>query len=317
MQAPLNLPLARTSHDRKSELRADATLLNRLFDSNETVCVVIVGEKVLANSQSAQLRLLRTDALKAVDGAMPLAYLGQTSEAEAGVAAETDVLLVELSEQQIQNADFGGDWLALRKSGLGLSDRDSGLVTSALAIANWHRDHKHCPSCGAPADIVQGGWARKCSNCSREIFPRTDPAIITSVIDDEDRILLGSQGSWEENRWSVLAGYVDPGETLNAAVEREMFEESGLRVTDIEYLGSQPWPYPFSLMVGFTARAKGEQQLRPDGIEIEKLRWFSRTDIRNEAHEILLPGKVSISRALIERWYGEPITSLSETRESR
>jgi NAD+ diphosphatase len=153
-----------------------------------------------------------------------------------------------------------------------------------------------------------------CLADEREFYPRTDPAIIAAIVDDEDRILLGSQGIWEDNRWSVLAGFVEPGESLAAAVEREIFEEAGIRVTDIDYLASQSWPFPYSLMVGFKARARGVQELVPDALEIEKLRWFSRQEMAAEAQAILLPGKLSIARALIEDWFGGELVSASELK---
>jgi NAD+ diphosphatase len=134
------------------------------------------------------------------------------------------------------------------------------------------------------------------------------------VIDDEERILLGSQGVWEENRWSILAGFVEPGESLDAAVKREMFEESGLHVTQPQYLASQSWPFPYSLMLGFTARAEGDQHLKADGVEIEKLRWFTRAELQAEASQLLLPNRISIARAIIEHWYGGPLVSKSEAK---
>jgi NAD+ diphosphatase len=142
-----------------------------------------------------------------------------------------------------------------------------------------------------------------------EVFPRTDAAIIVGVIDADDRILLGSNALWESNRYSLLAGFVEPGESLEAAVEREIFEESGVRVIDPVYLGSQPWPFPASLMVGFTARVDPARTstLTPDGAEILDLRWFSRDELTSALAEIILPGPTSIARAIIEEWYGRRI----------
>ena len=130
------------------------------------------------------------------------------------------------------------------------------------------------------------------------------------MVDDHDRILLGSQGVWEDNRWSVLAGFVEPGESLAAAVIREVYEEAGVRVVDVEYLGSQAWPFPYSLMVAFTARldtSHGPQELAPDGVEIEKVRWFSREEIAAERDELILPGKLSVARSLLDHWFGGDI----------
>jgi NAD+ diphosphatase len=185
------------------------------------------------------------------------------------------------------------------------------LFTSALAIANWHKAHNFCSRCGSETVVEKSGWVRRCLKDGQELFPRTDPAIIASVIDSQDRILLGSQGAWEQNRWSILAGFVEPGESLSAAVVREIYEEAGIRIAEPDYLGSQSWPFPYSLMVGFTARVHPDfehLEATPDGDEIVKLRWFSRDEIKSEAGSILLPGHLSISRAIIEHWYGGSIT---------
>ena len=143
-----------------------------------------------------------------------------------------------------------------------------------------------------------------------QVFPRTDPAVIVLITDHDDRILLGSNAMWENNRYSLLAGFVEPGESLEAAVLREMYEESGLRVTDPVYLGSQPWPFPASIMCGFTAKLADGQDashLVPDGEEILDLRWFSRDELRGSLDSIILPGRSSIARAMVENWFGEPL----------
>ena len=146
-----------------------------------------------------------------------------------------------------------------------------------------------------------------------ELYPRTDAAIIVGITDSHDRLLLGSNALWESNRFSLLAGFVEPGESLEAAVVREVFEESGINVVDPIYLGSQPWPFPASLMLGFTARVDPaiESLLTPDGNEILELRWFSRDELRAALGDILLPGPTSIARSIIELWFGGPIDDLS------
>ena len=139
-----------------------------------------------------------------------------------------------------------------------------------------------------------------------ELYPRTDAAIIVGVTDAEDRLVLGSNALWEANRFSLLAGFVEPGESLEAAVVREVHEETGLRVVDPVYVGSQPWPFPASLMLGFRATLDPAHtdELRPDGTEIIDLRWFTRDELANELDRILLPGRTSIARTIIEDWYG-------------
>ena len=156
--------------------------------------------------------------------------------------------------------------------------------------------------------MERAGWVRRCESDNLELFPRTDPAIIVGVVDEHDRILLGSQGVWEENRFSILAGFVEPGESLEAAVVREMQEEAGILVSNPEYLGSQAWPFPYSLMLGYTARYVGGT-VTPDGEEIVKLRWFSREELKAEANVLLLPGRLSIARAIIEHWLGEELNT--------
>ena len=320
MHEPLNLPLARSAVDRDNLLRSEPEILNRLWQESDTRVLVLWDGKTLlqgtADAPKPQLLLLKAKNLESLRGAGHVeldAYLGFTVEAEAGIAANTKLLLAVLTNVGALQLESDREaWHGLRKTGAGLSARDAGLYAEALALANWHETHLHCPRCGSATQISEAGWRRDCPKDGHQIFPRTDPAIIVSVIDDQDRILLGSQGVWEENRWSILAGFVEPGESLAAAVQREVFEESGVRVIAPEYLGSQAWPFPYSLMVGFTARVDPEHKhlaLNPDGVEIEKLRWFSREELAAESGSLLLPGKLSISAALIEHWYGGPIGS--------
>ena len=320
MHEPLNLPLARSAVDRDNLLRSEPEILHRLWSKSETRVLVLWDGKTLlegsADEPSPQLRLLASEdlaLLREADRVELEAYLGFTVEEEAGIPANSKVLLAVLSESGAMQLEADADaWHGLRKTGAGLSARDAGLYAEALALANWHDTHLHCPRCGSATQISEAGWRRDCPKDGHQIFPRTDPAIIVSVIDDQDRILLGSQGVWEANRWSILAGFVEPGESLAAAVAREVFEESGVRVVAPEYLGSQSWPFPYSLMVGFTARVDPNHkhlELVPDGVEIEKLRWFSREELAAEAGSLLLPGKLSIAGALIEHWYGGPVGS--------
>ncbi len=201
----------------------------------------------------------------------------------------------------------GGTSLAgLREAGGMLSDRDAGLFVHAVALTNWHAAHPRCARCGTPTRPTDGGHVRRCPSCQAEHFPRTDPAIIVLVTDDDDRCLLGRQPSWPEKRFSTLAGFVEPGEPLENAVVREVHEETGIEVVDPVYAGSQPWPFPSSLMLGFFARAV-TTQIKVDEEEIAEARWLSRDELRTavETGDLLLPGRVSIARRLVETWYGE------------
>ena len=304
----LQLPLAQSAIDRDYLLRENPNLFAELWADPKTRVLPIHSGKVLLTGQNLRLVLPAE-----ISAPQLLVYLGKSTEPGPNEPVGTPMVLAVLGDAEAKDLEADtAKWVVLRRSGAGLSARDAGMYAQALAMANWHSSHQHCNQCGSATEVGKAGWTRVCIRDGKEIYPRTDPAVIVSIIDDQDRILLGSQGVWEENRWSILAGYVEPGESLNAAVEREMFEESGVRVEDIQFLGSQAWPFPYSLMMGFTARARGEQLQVPDGIEIAKLRWFSREDIRNEAQQILLPGPLTIARVMIEHWYGGPIASAAQ-----
>ncbi|MBV2362726.1 NAD(+) diphosphatase [Streptomonospora sp. NEAU-YY374] len=201
--------------------------------------------------------------------------------------------------------------VSLREVGALLDDRDAGLFTHAVAVANWNATHRFCPACGGPTEPSAAGHVRVCVREGRENFPRTDPAVIMLVHREADGVeecLLGHNPRWPEHRYSVLAGFVEPGESLEQAVVREVAEEVGIAVAEPRYLTSQPWPFPRSLMLGFFARATGPAR-RTDAEEISEVRWLSRPALRAaaESGEVLLPGPVSIARRLIEHWYGGPL----------
>ena len=204
---------------------------------------------------------------------------------------------------------------ALRAVGSDLSARDAGLAAPAVALAAWHARAGHCPRCGARTRPVQAGWARRCTGCAALSFPRTDPAVIMSVTDDADRLLLVHGSRWDAGRYSVVAGFVEAGECAEAAVVREVAEETGLRVARVEHVATQPWPFPRSLMLGYRARlADGERLPRPDGDEVTDAVMLSRAELARAvaAGRIVLPGPTSIARMLIEDWYGGPIGPRSD-----
>jgi len=206
-------------------------------------------------------------------------------------------------------AEGGGPrWASLRDAGAQLAAQDAGLVTTAVALDAWHERHPRCPRCGAPTRATQAGWVRTCTVDASEHYPRTDPAVIMAVLDADDRILLAHAVAWPAGRHSTLAGFVEPGESLEHAVRREVAEETGVLVGDVAYAGSQPWPFPASLMVAFVARAL-TTEVRVDGVEVEHASWFTRTGLRDAivAGEVVAPFASSIARALIEDWYGGPL----------
>ena len=201
--------------------------------------------------------------------------------------------------------------VSLREVGTLLGDRDAGLFTHAVALANWHDTHTHCPLDGTPTVPAPGGHSAICPKDGSEHFPRTDPAVIMLVTDPDDRCLLARNAAWPGRRVSILAGFVDPGESAEHAVIREVAEETGIKVNNVRYVGSQPWPMPRSLMLGFRADAPAGQVIAVDHDELAEANWFSRDELLAaiKAREIALPPSVSIARHIIEAWFGAPLPS--------
>ena len=295
------LPLSRSGLDR-DHLRRAAGLEAILADPATRVVLMHDGELALATPHT--LAIVHPDRVASPRLAF---YLGRTliPAPDAPVGTPIVAYLVDAETR----ASVGGEWGNLRRLGSLLDDRDAGIFTEALALANWHDASEFSPRSGAPTDVAEAGWVRVDPTTGQQHFPRTDPAVIVAVTDHDDRILLGSNAMWEAQRYSLLAGFVEPGESLEAAMIREVYEESGVLVEDPRYVASQPWPFPASLMLGFEARvAVGTTTLGvPDGEEILDVRWFTREQIADADSGILLPGATSIARALIERWYGGPI----------
>ena len=192
----------------------------------------------------------------------------------------------------------------------GLTPVERSAALTAVALDNWHATHQRCPRCGGATESIKAGWVRRCAQDSSEHFPRTDPAIITLVIDDQDRALLGRRAIWPESWFSTLAGFVEPGETFEQAVVREVAEEAGVvvPVDEVVYRASQPWPFPCSIMIAFTARTFA-QDSEPDGDEIAETAWFSREEFAQgaAAGTVRIPPRISVAHHLIADWFGEPI----------
>jgi NAD+ diphosphatase len=195
----------------------------------------------------------------------------------------------------------------LREIGAFLSPRDIGLSVHAQGLANWHKKHPRCSQCGAATSVISGGSVRRCLIDESEHYPRTDSAIIVLVKDDQDRVLLGRQKVWPKNRFSTFAGFVEPGESFEHCVVREVAEEAGVKLNKINYLGSQPWPFPSSLMIAFEAVTENPLDARPDGDEIEEIRWFTRAEMKQAIIDasLILPLDISVARQMINGWYGD------------
>jgi NAD+ diphosphatase len=283
--------------DRAGLRRKDPNLLPSLLNSPPTRVVTVVGGRAEVIETDGRLALVLRSP-DAGDMQRLAVFLGQ----DAGGTAYVGVVGDPPEESAISH------WRTLREVGAMLSDRDAGLFATMLGLANWHGSHTHCPRCGATTQPDESGWIRRCIQDGSEHYPRTDPAVIMAVTDDSDRLLLARNAHWPEGRLSVLAGFVEPGESLEAAVAREVREEVGVVVEDVRYLGNQPWPFPSSLMVGFTSRAV-DPTIHLDGEEIVEAVWVTREELR----DMVLTGRfgiaptVSIARRIIEHWYGGSI----------
>jgi NAD+ diphosphatase len=329
------LALSRGTVDRAAHRRAEPGLIDQLLGQASTAVLVLDVERapVIDTADGTALLLLDPDTAGGFvkdawpqDGAdgsgLVRLYLGD------GVNDRPHVVLARTlpplkgsgtprtdpePDENRPDPPPGSRWAGLRDVGVLLDDTGAGLLTTAIALANWHAGHPRCARCGEPTVVIQAGWARSCPACGAEHYPRTDGAVIMAVVDDDDRILLGRQARWPQRRYSCLAGFVEPGESLESAVRREVSEEAGVRVSDVRYRGSQPWPFPASLMLGFRARAVSTE-ITVDGEELASARWWSREELALDiaTGELLLPPEVSIARRLIEEWFGGPIRDAGE-----
>lgn len=297
-----NLVLARGVVDRLAERRADAAWqAERRHDPRSRVMVVNQAATLVRRPRERVVEIEFAPS-HALDDSVDLTFLGVDAEDVAyfaeHVAGRDDVPLID-----------GVTWADLRMVGADVNARDAGLMVTAVALDNWLSTHARCPRCGAATEFNTAGWSRRCPQDGSEHFPRTDPAVIMLVIDRDDRALLGRQGAWAEGWFSALAGFVESGESAEAAVRREIHEESGIVIgdgpDDIRYLGSQPWPFPCSLMLGYHAWT-ADPTITVDGVEIVEARWFTRAELAAacESEAVRLPPSVSIARRLVERWYG-------------
>ena len=307
-----NLLLSRAVVDRAAERRGDEAWQEQARrDPASRVIVACEGGLLLDSAVNARASLVSVPASEveglgvSADG--DLTYLGLDDDGAACFAwhpnSRDDVDLTAWND---------ASWGELRQVGELLDPRDAGLAVTAVALDHWRRTHLHCPRCGAPTRWAAGGWSAVCPHDGSEHFPRTDPAVICLVRDRDDRALLARQGVWAQGWFSTLAGFVEAGESAEAALRREVREESGIVLAsgphDIAYLGSQPWPFPRSLMLGYHAWTD-DPALSVDGEEIHEATWFTRDELARAcaAGEVRLPPSISIARRLIERWYGSEL----------
>ncbi len=309
--------------DRAAVQRRDEAWVDERLGSEETLFVPVWREKNFVDRAEAEgdaeyrlsgaadappapdrrLRavLLRADEVRPLlDGHRRAVLLG-----ESGPHTYFALDLSDIDDATAHRTLAGrGEFVGLRRVGPLLDRFDGGLMAYARAMVRWHQQNTYCGVCGARTVMLEAGFLRRCTDaeCGQQHFPRTDPAIIV-LVTHGDRALLGRQAKWDATWYSVLAGFVEPGESLEQAVRREVKEEAGITVSDVRYDSSQPWPFPSSLMIGFTAEALDGEILIGDE-ELEDARWFTRAEIDAavEAGELRLSPRTSISRHLIESW---------------
>jgi NAD+ diphosphatase len=275
--------------DRVSWRRDDDAWLDAQRADPAARALVTVGGELALDDDDAPL-FVAADAVAPLEGT--IAVLLGLRDTGAPVFA------IEASEAPA-GVRLGG----LRDLVVLLGQSEGATIAYAAAMGNWHRRHRYCPNCGNATEVRQAGFQRFCPVCGAHHFPRTDPVVIMLVVDPaNDRVLLGRQAAWPAGRYSALAGFVEPGESLEEAVAREVGEESAVSVDDVVYRSSQPWPFPASLMLGFHCRyAGGEPQRRDE--ELQDVRWFTRAELADGS--ALLPPPHAIARRLIDEWLEE------------
>ncbi len=294
-----DLPLARFTIDRSAQLRSNPLWFEQAWAA-DTTRVLVLHERKIPVTTELSIVWVKPWSLKM--------SASEAKEAALFLGADAEHTYIAIMKDELGLPDV--NWASLRDVGSQLSATDVGLATSAVALATWHEGHSFCPICGQRTLISMAGWSRKCTNHETEQYPRTEPAMIVAVEDTAGRILLGRRREWPEGWLSTLAGFVEAGESCEAAVIREVYEESGIHVdiSSLRYLGSQPWPFPASLMLAYRAIATSTQVEMHDD-EMSEVQWFSRTELATacKAETLKLPSPVSIAFRLIQSWYGADI----------
>lgn len=303
MSAP---PLAREAFDRAAQHRTDEGWLDDAWSRARVVLISPGSATPVGADGHADFR-----PASAVVEDLPRRFLG--------VVDDVPYFTVTTEPDGADSADAG--WLTLRDIGARSTDLEGALLATAIGLEQWHQKHTHCPRCGAATSEINAGWVRRCTADGSHHFPRTDPAVIMLITSpDGEQVLLGRGQQWGPGRFSTLAGFVEPGESLEQAVAREVLEEVGVGVRDVRYVASQPWPFPASLMLGFTAVLDGDPGITLDPVEMAEAGWFTRDDVRRAADwtddlttplEVdesvrlrAIPPHFSISRFLVDGWLG-------------
>lgn len=308
MVRPVDPLFGQFEHDRAAHHRGDTEWLAAAWQRGQVVVVTPEGQAPIEDGpRGPQLQWRKPSE---VDDEIPPIFLG--------LLGETPLFCVRARRDERAER-----WADLRNIGERLSVADRGVLVEAVALCQWHERHSKCPICGADTVPREAGWSTRCPVDDTPHFPRTDPAVIMLVHDGADRCVLGRQAVWPEGRFSILAGFVEPGESLEAAVAREVLEEVGLNVTDISYVGSQPWPFPASIMLGFVARVDGPDKIVAVDGEIAEAHWFTRDEVNglfgwgdagaSDPGARSMPGQISIAHHIMKAWAEGQFAELTTT----
>lgn len=287
--------------DRASERRGDIAWLTEKINAPDSLGIALWNGKPLVEASKdggVQIAYLRADMCEELSGgAERLLFMG--------LWKETAIFAVDLeggadpAEGPLQGL---GAFEDLRASALRMPATDAAILATAKGMFEWRRKHRHCANCGEQSDVVDGGWKRICPSCRAEHFPRTDPVAIMLAVHGE-KALLGRQAAWPKGMFSALAGFIEPGETIEEGCARELMEEAGLTATKVRYHSTQPWPYPNSLMIGLIADVDSDQAT-PDQTELDEVRWFSREEcqklLAGQLEGTFAPGRMAIAHQLIK-----------------
>ena len=288
----------RAALDRADHLRNDNDALARIWATSRVLLLDESGQ-TFADEQRRLLAPAGARLSQGPGGIGAAVFLGIDGEGQGWFSLDAALTAYEAPQR-----------IDLRSAATHWPHFDASVFAQARAVQHWRQRHRHCGVCGAPLEYARGGWLGVCTQCKAEHYPRTDPAVIVAVTDGE-RILLGRQAAWPARRYSTIAGFVEPGESLEHTVAREVLEETGVRVKSCRYLGSQPWPFPSSLMLGFVADAQPDEPRISD--ELEDARWFTREEVRaaqareadpsrDDGTGLLVSPRLSIARWLIDAW---------------
>ena len=308
--------------DRAAELRGDTEFLREAQSNPQTDCILLWRGKLLVHGPNFdRLFVLQSNHPVLSSVPEPPIFLGRGDQGQAILAYDIsdweppagtdrpDNSFFDKTEQNHPDLPAEAVFLELRRSMVRLSARDAELAATAKAVLGWHVSHRFCAKCGAESRMTEGGWQRVCDACGAHHFPRTDPVVIMLITKGE-RTLLGRSPGWPEGMYSCLAGFIEPGETVEASVRREVFEESGIRVGTVRYLSSQPWAFPSSLMIGCHGEALSEE-ITIDPNEIEQAIWVSKSELleafAGQNPAILPARKGAIAHFLLQNWLADTL----------